>query len=225
MLLTGSRAVCVSRLFVVQRDVTRRWRGPPVVCVLLCVALVCRGSERERTRPATHPGGFAQDFDPLGLKPEDPEALKEMQTKESRAASRITTLLFVCVASMAWPCVVCLLWLFVCRVCRGSMRENSCLCVVVVCRAHVSRLDERTRSATHPGGFAQAPARPPRNARRGGHDCPGAPDGRHALLSAEDGPTTSTTDAASPPSFPAPMADGPRAVDGPRLAPALSRLI
>ena len=83
-------------------------------------------------RPGYTPGDL--DFDPLGLKPEDPEALKEMQTKESRAASKTTTLLFVCVASMAWRCVVCLLWLFVCRVCRGSMRENSCLCVVVVCR-------------------------------------------------------------------------------------------
>ena len=83
-------------------------------------------------RPGYTPGDL--DFDPLGLKPEDPEALKEMQTKESRTASKTTTLLYVCVASMAWSRVVCLLWLFVCRVCRGSMRENSCLCVVVVCR-------------------------------------------------------------------------------------------
>ena len=47
---------------------------------------------RERTRPATHPGGFAQDFDPLGLKPEDPEALKEMQTKELKCVSRLRAL-------------------------------------------------------------------------------------------------------------------------------------
>ena len=83
-------------------------------------------------RPGYTPGDL--DFDPLGLKPEDPEALKEMQTKESRTASKTTTLLYVCVASMAWSRVVCLLWLFVYRVCRASMRENSCLCVVVVCR-------------------------------------------------------------------------------------------
>ena len=54
------------------------------VCVVRClsVALVCRGSERE-TSSRDSPGRFrAQDFDPLGLKPEDPEALKEMQTKE-----------------------------------------------------------------------------------------------------------------------------------------------
>ena len=58
-------------------------------------------------RPGYTPGDL--DFDPLGLKPEDPEALKEMQTKESRAASKITTVLFVCVASMAWitRCFVC----------------------------------------------------------------------------------------------------------------------
>ena len=31
-------------------------------------------------RPGYTPGDL--DFDPLGLKPEDPEALKEMQTKE-----------------------------------------------------------------------------------------------------------------------------------------------
>jgi hypothetical protein len=49
--------------------------GSRVVCLFVA-------ARRERTRPATHPGGFAQDFDPLGLKPEDPEALKEMQTKE-----------------------------------------------------------------------------------------------------------------------------------------------
>ena len=91
-------------------------------------------------RPGYTPGDL--DFDPLGLKPEDPEALKEMQTKESRAASKTTTLLFVCVASMALSRVVCVLWLFVCRICRGSMRENSCLCVVIVCRDSVSRLDE-----------------------------------------------------------------------------------
>ena len=160
-----------------------------VVTLFVCRACLSWLEERENSSRDS-PGRFrAQDFDPLGLKPEDPEALKEMQTKESRAASKTTTLLFVCVASMAWPCVVCLLWLFVCRVCRGSMRENSCLCVVVVCRARVSRLDERTRSATHPGGFAQAPARPPRHARRRRHDRPGAPDGRHALLSSarEDG--------------------------------------
>ena len=74
-------------------------------------------------------------------------------------------------------------------VCRVDGVVTCCLCVVVVCRARVSRLDERTRSATHPGGFAQAPARPPRHARGRRHDRPGAPDGRHALLSAarEDG--------------------------------------
>ena len=58
------------------------------VCVVrcLCVALVCRGSKRGSERENSSrdsPGRFrAQDFDPLGLKPEDPEALKEMQTKE-----------------------------------------------------------------------------------------------------------------------------------------------
>ena len=50
---TGSRVVCLSRL-----------------------------GERENSSRDS-PGRFrAQDFDPLGLKPEDPEALKEMQTKE-----------------------------------------------------------------------------------------------------------------------------------------------
>ena len=52
----------------------------------LSVALVCGGSERGSERENSSrdsPGRFrAQDFDPLGLKPEDPEALKEMQTKE-----------------------------------------------------------------------------------------------------------------------------------------------
>ena len=84
-------------------------------------------------RPGYTPGDL--DFDPLGLKPEDPEALKEMQTKESRAASRITThVVCVCRVDGVDHTLFCLLWLFVCRVCRGSMRENSCLCVVVVCR-------------------------------------------------------------------------------------------
>ena len=66
-------------------------------------------------RPGYTPGDL--DFDPLGLKPEDPEALKEMQTKESRAASKTSTLLFVCVAC--------------------------CLFVVVVCLSRLSRFDER----------------------------------------------------------------------------------
>jgi hypothetical protein len=81
-------------------------------------------------RPGYTPGDL--DFDPLGLKPEDPEALKEMQTKESRAASKTTTLLFVCVASMAWitRCFVCCGCLSVAYVASVAAR----LCVVVVCR-------------------------------------------------------------------------------------------
>ena len=52
-----------------------------VVTSFVCRAC-CRGSERENSSRDS-PGRFrAQDFDPLGLKPEDPEALKEMQTKE-----------------------------------------------------------------------------------------------------------------------------------------------
>ena len=146
-----------------------------VVTLFVCRACLSWLEERENSSRDS-PGRFrAQDFDPLGLKPEDPEALKEMQTKESRAASKTTTLLFVCVASMAWSRVVC---------------------VLSLCVALVSRLDERTRSATHPGGFAQAPARPPRHARGRRHDRPGAPDGRHALLSAcGDGPAASAMDA------------------------------
>ena len=47
----------------------------------MCRACLSRLGERELSRDS--PGRFrAQDFDPLGLKPEDPEALKEMQTKE-----------------------------------------------------------------------------------------------------------------------------------------------
>merc|ERR1719258_791186 len=72
-------------------------------------------------RPGYTPGDL--DFDPLGLKPEDPEALKEMQTKELQ---------------------------------HGRL-------------AH---------------------------ARGRRHDRPGAPDGRHALLSAcGDGPAASAMDA------------------------------
>ena len=163
------------------------------LCVLLCrrrdrALFVCLSVAacRERTRPATHPGGFARRTSiPSASSPRTPRRSRRCRPRSPARRRRPPYLLFVCVASMAWPCVVCLLWLFVCRVCRGSMRENSCLCVVVVCRVRASRLDERIRSATHPGGFAQAPARPPRHARRRGHDRPGAPDGRHALLSAK----------------------------------------
>ena len=43
---------------------------------------VCRGSERENSSRDS-PGRFrAQDFDPLGLKPEDPAEFAEMATKE-----------------------------------------------------------------------------------------------------------------------------------------------
>merc|ERR1711970_470421 len=66
-------------------------------------------------RPGYTPGDL--DFDPLGLKPEDPEALKEMQTKESRAASK-TTVPVVCVCRVDGVATCCL---FV------------CLFVVVVC--------------------------------------------------------------------------------------------
>merc|ERR1712094_30841 len=60
-----------------------------------------------------------------------------------------------------------------------------------------------------------APARPPRHARGRRHDRPGAPDGRHALLSAcGDGPAASAMDAPRHQVF-LPIADGPRAVDGP----------
>ena len=62
-------------------------------------------------RPGYTPGDL--DFDPLGLKPEDPEALKEMQTKESRAASKITTLCFCLCVSRRWRGHV----LFVCCGC------------------------------------------------------------------------------------------------------------
>ena len=72
-------------------------------------------------RPGYTPGDL--DFDPLGLKPEDPEALKEMQTKESRAASK-TTVPVVCV-------------------CRVDGVAMCCLFVVVVCLSRLSRLDER----------------------------------------------------------------------------------
>ena len=71
-------------------------------------------------RPGYTPGDL--DFDPLGLKPEDPEALKEMQTKESRAVPNIT--MFVCV-------------------CRVDGVVTCCLFVVVVCLSRLSRLDER----------------------------------------------------------------------------------
>ena len=82
-----------------------------------------RLNERENSSRDS-PGRFrAQDFDPLGLKPEDPEALKEMQTKESRAASK-TTVPVVCV-------------------CRVDGVAMCCLFVVVVCLSRLSRLDER----------------------------------------------------------------------------------
>ena len=51
--------------------------GSRVVCLF-----VCRGSEGENSSRDSPGRCRAQDFDPLGLKPEDPEALKEMQTKE-----------------------------------------------------------------------------------------------------------------------------------------------
>ena len=63
--------VCVSRLFVVALDNV-------VDGISRCLFV----AERENSS-CDSPGRFrAQDFDPLGLKPEDPEALKEMQTKE-----------------------------------------------------------------------------------------------------------------------------------------------
>ena len=62
-------------------------------------------------RPGYTPGDL--DFDPLGLKPEDPEALKEMQTKESRAASKTTTHV-VCVCRVDGVATCCL---FVCCCC------------------------------------------------------------------------------------------------------------
>ena len=87
-----------------------------VVTLFVCRACLSWLEERENSSRDS-PGRFrAQDFDPLGLKPEDPEALKEMQTKESRAASKTTTMLFVCVASMAWSRVVCVLSLCRARV-------------------------------------------------------------------------------------------------------------
>ena len=53
-----------------------------VVTLFVCHACLLRLEERENSSRDS-PGRFrAQDFDPLGLKPEDPEALKEMQTKE-----------------------------------------------------------------------------------------------------------------------------------------------
>ena len=89
-------------------------------------------------RPGYTPGDL--DFDPLGLKPEDPEALKEMQTKESRAASKTTTLLFVCRVDGVVTCCLCVV--VVSRACRGSMRENSsrvvCVLWLFVCRARVA---------------------------------------------------------------------------------------
>mmetsp|Transcript_8903 Transcript_8903/g.25643 ORF Transcript_8903/g.25643 Transcript_8903/m.25643 type:complete len:89 (-) Transcript_8903:153-419(-) len=53
-----------------------------VVTLFVCRACLSWLEERENSSRDS-PGRFrAQDFDPLGLKPEDPEALKEMQTKE-----------------------------------------------------------------------------------------------------------------------------------------------
>ncbi len=90
-------------------------------------------------RPGYTPGDL--DFDPLGLKPEDPEALKEMQTKESRAASKTTPVVCVCRVDGVDHTLFCLLWLFVCRVSRrwrGHVLFVCCRCV-----ARASQLDER----------------------------------------------------------------------------------
>ena len=102
-------------------------------------------------RPGYTPGDL--DFDPLGLKPEDPEALKEMQTKESRAASKLFDLL-LCVCRVDG--VVCCCCLFVVVVClsRVASRDHL-LCVLWLCVAcRVSRLDEPENSfRDSPGRF------------------------------------------------------------------------
>ena len=133
-------------------------------CRRRSVLFVAGWSRRCRRTTSSSAPGYTPgdlDFDPLGLKPEDPEALKEMQTKESRAASKIRDpVVCVCRVDGVDHTLFCLLWLFVCRVSRrwrGHMLFVCCRCV-----SRVSRLDERIRPATHPGGFAQAPARPPR---------------------------------------------------------------
>ena len=110
-------------------------------------------------------------------------------------------------------CGVCLCVVIPRVMCRIDGSHVVCVCCTLfVCRACLSRLGERelvprlTRAVSRAGlrsprpqargprgaqGDADqgAPARPPRHARGRRHDRPGAPDGRHALLSAcGDGP-------------------------------------
>ena len=122
-----------------------------VVTLFVCHACLLRLEERENSSRDS-PGRFrAQDFDPLGLKPEDPEALKEMQTKESRAASRITThVVCVCRVDGVDHTLFCLLWLFVCRVSRrwrGHVLFVCCRCVSRSCRGSMRELVPRLTRA------------------------------------------------------------------------------
>ena len=59
-------------------------------------------------------------------------------------------MLFVCVASMAWSRVVCVLWLFVCRVSRrwrGHVLFVCCRCVSRSCRGSMRELVPRLTRA------------------------------------------------------------------------------
>ena len=99
-------------------------------------------------------------------------------------------MLFVCVMSSTGSRVVCLS--------RLGERELVPRLTRAVSRAGLRSPRPQARGPRGAQGDADqgAPARPPRHARGRRHDRPGAPDGRHALLSAcGDGPAASAMDA------------------------------
>ena len=95
---------------------------------------------------------------------------------------------------------VCVVTSFVCRACLSRLGERELVprLTRAVSRAGLRSPRPQARGPRGAQGDADqgAPARPPRHARGRRHDRPGAPDGRHALLSAcGDGPAASAMDA------------------------------
>ena len=89
--------------------------------------------------------------------------------------------------------LVCVVTSFVCRACLSRLGERELVprLTRAVSRAGLRSPRPQARGPRGAQGDADqgAPARPPRHARGRRHDRPGAPDGRHALLSAcGDGP-------------------------------------